>query len=308
MIYTPQQQELLEKVDQLQKDKKLSQNGVAELLGLSGTALSQIRSGKYKANPDSAFQTIANYFGVKEKAAQNYTEVAYAETTISGQIYDQIGLCQVTGGLTIAVGDAGIGKTKAAQKFVQDNPTNSVLITVNPCLTNIKSLLRLLAEHIGASQERSADGLWFSIVRKLSDGMVLIFDEAQNLTIKEIETLRSISDYFMDKGQTLGICFIGNPEAVAHINRRAEFAQISNRTRLHCTYTVDNIQREDICKLLPLLVEQGMEQEIDFLYAVARTKQAIRGAISLFTSAYDNGRNYTYQGLVATAQKAEIQI
>lgn len=307
MSYTAEQQELLAKVTQLQQEKNISQNEVGKLIGISGTALSQLKSGKYPADPKKLFDIMTKYFGVKERAKGTYTEVHYADTTVSSQVYDLISICQVTGGLTIAVGDAGLGKTKAAQKFVEDNPSNSILITVNPCLTNVKSLLRVLADSLGAAPERGIDSLWFSIVRKLTDGMVLIFDEAQHLTLKEIETLRSFSDHFTSLGQTLGICFIGNAETIIRFGRKAEFAQISNRTRLHHTYTNQDVQREDIMKLFPLLSEEHMDKEIDFLYRVAQTPQSIRGAVGLFSSAYNNG-NYAYEGLIAMAKFAEMEV
>lgn len=308
MTYTSEQQELLAKVEQLQKEKGISQNEVGKLMGISGTALSQLKNGKYPANPQSLFDAMAKYFGVKEKAKLTYTEVDYAPTIISTQIYDIIGVCQVKGGLAVAAGDAGIGKTKAAQKFVQDNPTNSILITVNPCLTSIKSLLKVLADRIGAAPERSRDELWFSIARKLSDGMVLIFDEAQHLTIKEIEALRSFSDYFNDRRQTLGICFIGNLDTVARIgSRKAEFAQIANRTKQQKIYSRGQIERSDIVKLFPILAAEQREREIDLLYKVAQTPQAIRGAMNLFGNAYDN-EDYSYSGLVAMAKFMEIAV
>ena len=246
-MYTAEQNELLAKVEALKKEKGISQNEVGKLMGISGTALSQIKNGKYPADPQSVFDIIAEYFGVKEKAKLTYTEIDYAPTNISTQIYDIIGVCQVKGGLAVAAGDAGIGKTKAAQKFVKDHPANSILITVNPCLTSIKSLLKVIAERIGASPERSRDELWLAIAKKLSDGMIMIFDEAQHLTLKDIEVLRSFSDYLNDKGQTLGICFIGNIDTVARIgSKKAEFAQIANRTKQRKMYTKTQIERDDI--------------------------------------------------------------
>lgn len=301
-MYTPEQNELLSKIEALKKEKGISQNEVGKLLGISGTALSQIKNGKYPADPQSIFDAIAEYFGVKERAKLTYTEIDYAPTNISTQIYDIISVCQVKGGLAVAAGDAGIGKSKAAQKFVEDHPANSILITVNPCLTSIKSLLKVIAERIGAAPERSRDELWASIAKKLSDGMVMIFDEAQHLTLKDIEVLRSFSDYFNDKKQTLGICFIGNTETIARVgSKRAEFAQIANRTKQSKTYSRAEILKDDIKKLFPILESEHMDKEIDFLHRIARTPQAIRGAINLFSNAYDN-ENYTYNGLIAMAQ------
>ncbi|MBQ6169761.1 MAG: AAA family ATPase [Ruminococcus sp.] len=307
-MYSQEQNELLAKVEQLQKERSISQNEVGKLIGISGTALSQIKNGKYAADPQKVFDKIAEYFGVKEKAQLTYTELKYVSTSISTQIYDIIGACQVKGGLAVAAGDAGIGKTKAAQKYVEDHPTNSILITVNPCLTNIKSLLKVIADRINAPQEKSRDELWLSVARKLSDGQVLIFDESQHLTLKCIEVLRSFSDYFNDKGQTLGICFIGNLDTVARIgSKKAEFAQIANRTKQKQVYTKEQIRRDDIIKLFPLLEVGNMDKEIDFLHRIARTPQAIRGVINLFSNAYDN-EDYSFKGLVAAAKGMNIEV
>lgn len=307
-MYTPEQQALLEKVEGLKREKQLSQNEVGKLMGISGAALSQIKNGKYPADPQSIFDAMANYFGIKEKAKLTYSEISYAPTNISSQVYDIISVCQIKGGLAVVAGDAGIGKTKAAQKFVSDNPSSSILITVNPCLTNIKSLLKVIADRIGAAPEKSRDELWFAITRKLSDGMVLIIDEAQHLTVKCIEVLRSISDYFSDKGQTLGICFIGNIDTVARIgSKKEEFAQIANRTKQRKIYTKSEILRDDIKKLFPILEAEHREKEIDLLYSIAQTPQALRGAINLFSNAYDN-EDYSYSGLIAMARFMDMAV
>ncbi len=106
--------------------------------------------------------------------------------------------------------------------------------------------------------------------------MVMIFDEAQHLTLKDIEVLRSFSDYFNDKKQTLGICFIGNTETIARVgSKRAEFAQIANRTKQSKTYSRAEILKDDIKKLFPILESEHMDKEIDFLHRIARTPQAI---------------------------------
>lgn len=305
-MYTEEQLELLEKVEVLQKERKLSQNGVAQLVGVSGTALSQARSGKL-TNTQKFFDILEAYFAVKEKAKLTYSELKYVPTSISEHIYDVIALCQVKGGLAVVCGDAGIGKSKAAQKFASDNPSNSFLITINPCLTNVKSLLKIIADRIGAGQEKSVNDLWFSIANKLSDGTVLIFDEAQHLTVKTIEVLRSFSDYFNDKEQTLGICFMGNAETITKMGgKRAEFAQISNRTKQRKFYRNTDIQREDICKLFPNFEAEKMDAEIDFLLRIAHTPQAIRGVMNLISNAYDN-EDISLKGLIGMARYMDME-
>ncbi|MDE6036582.1 MAG: AAA family ATPase [Ruminococcus sp.] len=307
-MYTDKQQLLLDKVENLMNERNISQNTLGKIIGVSGTALSQLRSGKYKSNPQKIFDIIENYFSQDTATDSAYSETDYVETTISGNIYRVIANCQSRGGLAVVCGDAGIGKTKSAQKFVSDNPADSLMITINPCITGIRNLLKIIADSTGAGQEKNISDMWFSIVNKISDGTVIIFDEAQHLTLKTIEVLRSFSDYFSNKGQTLGICFIGNLNTVSAMgNRKAEFAQISNRTRQRKIYRSTDIKREDICRIFPVLEKNNMNAEIDYLLKIAHTPQALRGAVNLFSNAYDN-ENFTYAGLVAMADFMDMEV
>jgi len=304
MEYTNFQKKILDRLEKFIQEQG-SMNNASRILGFSSSTISMFRKGTYDGNVDTITKKLAEYFGVKEEQLQTYSEIDYADTSISHEIYSIIRVCQVKGGLAIACGDAGIGKTKAIKQYLLDNPNNSLMITINPCTSSVKSVLRALAERIGATPERSKDALWFSVANRLRDGMVLIFDEAQHLTLQTIEVLRSFSDYFADKGQTLGIIFIGNIETVGRMgSKKAEFAQIVNRTKQTKIYGVDVIKREDIQKLFPIIADK--DKEIDFLWGISKTKQALRGAVNLFSNAYDN-ENYTYQGLVAMARFMDMK-
>ncbi len=137
---------------------------------------------------------------------------------------------------------------------------------------------------------------------------MLIFDKSQHLTTKAIKILRSLSDYFNDKSQTLGICFIGNLKTVTRMSgKKAEFAQIANRTKQRKIYRNTEIQLDDICKLFPILESENMNAEIDFLFKIERTPQALKEAIKLFSNAYDN-ENYTYTGLATMAQFMDMEV
>lgn len=307
-MYTKEQQAIIDKLNDFISEQN-SQEEAAKMLGISSSILTPIRKGTYKGVTDKYLKKIADYFNLKADFNDTYREIEYAETSISKKVYDTIRICHVKGGLAIFAGDAGIGKTKAAQKYVADNPSSAVYIALNPCLTSIKSTLKILSNALNAPASSTLDDMWSNIIGKLADGMVLIFDEAQHLPIKTIETLRSFSDYFRDRNQTLGIMFIGNNETVRRLgsNRKAEFAQISNRTKQTRVCTTKKIKREDISLLFPILADNKMEAEIDFLWQIAQTQQAIRGAVNLFSNAYDNGK-YDFNGLVAMAKFMELDL
>lgn len=299
-------QELLKKLEELAK-KVGSINRTTELTGISAAVISQLKNNKYKGDADGMYEKLEMYFSACEQQAELKNDGnTYVPTSISEDVYAIIKNCQLKGGLAIACGDAGVGKTKAAQKFVADNPSLSLLVTVNPCLKGSRSVLKLLCDKLSVN-EKTLDEMWLGIANKLRDKMVLIIDEAQHLPIKTIEALRAFSDYFNDKGQTLGIVFIGNMEAVHNFNgnRRADFAQIVNRTKQNRQYYTRNITRGDIVKLFPELEDRN--PEIDFMLAIAQSKQAIRGAANLYSNASDN-EDTSYNGLVAMAKAMEMEI
>jgi DNA transposition AAA+ family ATPase len=271
--------------------------------------LSPLKRGTYQGDVNAQFAKIIHYFETKDAAADlpsNMMVSEYVPTSISSNVFDVIRNCQLKGGLAVACGDAGIGKTRAAKEFQRLYPNDAIYMAVNPCLTTLRSFLRILSSKLHVL-ERTNDEMWLGIVNNLRDGMVIIVDEAQHLPIKTLEALRSFTDYFADHGQTLGIAFVGNNETVTVTGgkKRAEFAQITNRTRQRKVYTTRHIRREDIQLLFPDLKDEAMQ--IDFLLKVARTPQAIRGAVNLYSNAVDND-NTSYEGLVAMAKHMEMVI
>ena len=308
--YTEKQQWALKQFDELAA-KLGSQSKACAQIGISPAIISLLKKRTYAGNVEAQFDKIISYFDLKTEAAASpaaaLPSADYVPTSLSQKVYEVIRNCHLQGGLAIACGDAGLGKTKAAVKYVKDHPSDAILVTVNPCITGIKSLLKLLCNRLSIPVSRTNDEMWLALSGRLRDGMVIIVDEAQHLPIKSLEVLRSLTDYFAEQGQTLGIAFVGNSETVNNFGgrKRAEFAQISNRTRQRKVYTTAAVTRDDIQMLFPALA--GKELEIDFLLSVARSSQAIRGAVILFTNAMDNG-NTSYSGLIGMAKHMELAI
>lgn len=303
--FTEKQQWAIDKFNEL-SEALGSANKAASQTGVSAATISAIKNGSYKGNADKQLKRLIDYFETKEAAAETYKNGEYVNTSISSNVYEIIRNCQLKGGLAIACGDAGIGKTQASKRYAKDHQNNCIYISVNPCIKSSKSVMKLIANYLNISAV-SLDELWLGIVSKLSDGMVIIVDEAQHLGIKTIETLRSFADYFDSKGQTLGICFVGNQETVSRLGgkQKAEFAQIRNRTKQTKVYTTKQITKKDMELLFPSL--SGKDAELEFLLKIAHSSQAIRGASNLFSNAYDN-QNTTYKGLVAMAKYMDMEI
>ena len=303
---TEKQELLIKKFEELAR-KVGSEKKAGAQIGVSSSIISQLRKGTYAGDIDKQFDRLEAYFATKASAAEKYTEVKYAPTTISEVVYKTLENVKIKGGFAFVTGDAGIGKTKALNKYVADNPLNSVMITINPCTKSTKAVLKLLALELGLPIMQSRDDLWMSIAAKLHDGMVIAVDEAQLLTYGSIETLRSFADFFSERSQTLGVALVGNDGIREKIEGRSreQYRQVNNRAwQRQQLHTID-VQREDIEMLIPIL--EGKDNELTFLHKIAQTAEGVRGAVRLFGNAYDAG-SYDFNGLVKMAKMMHLDL
>lgn len=158
--YTDEQKVILNQLEDFIRTQP-SQKQASRIMGMSDTVISKLRRGTYEGDVEEQMKKISDYLGVKEELKSTYSPLKYVNTFISEQIYDIIRLCHTKGGLSIVSGDAGIGKTKAIKKYVSDHPTNSFVITMNPCLTGVKTLLSIIADEIGSEHPYSTPKLSF---------------------------------------------------------------------------------------------------------------------------------------------------
>lgn len=308
---TAKQEWALEKFDELAAANSYkgtpSAKRAGEICGVSSAIVSQLRSGKYVGDVENQFNKLIAYFENKDAAAETYSEVDYAPTSTSQLVYKTLRNVQLKGGFAIVTGDAGVGKTKAIRKYIADHRQNSIMITINPCLKSTKAVLKLLALELGLTISQSRDDLWMSIASKLHDGMVIAVDEAQLLTYGSIETLRAFTDFFAERGQTMGVALIGNEGIREKIEGRSreQYRQVNNRAWQRHRLSTTDTTLEDIRMLFPLL--EGQENELKLLHKIAQTHEGVRGAVRLFGNAYDAG-TYDWDGLVQMAKIMHLDL
>ena len=275
----------------------ISQNKAALAIGVSASALSQYRQGKYIGDIDVLEAKISEFFANAEAARELFSETSYVDTGISKGVYQTIRLCHLHGGLAVEAGDAGVGKTMAAKKYIEDYPNTAIYIAVNPCTSSVSAFLKSFAKALHIDFSGRKDDMWSRINDTLlGSRKVLIIDESQHLPIKTIETIRS----FTDSNPDFGVCLIGNLNSLCN-NGKPGYAQIRNRTRFTSIRHVSQITIDDIKLLFPSVDQNAAE----FLYKIAHTEQALRGACNLYRNAADNG-NITYAGLKAMAEVTRI--
>lgn len=255
-----------------------SQSDIAKELGVSAGQLSAFLNGSYKT-PHTIIPKIEALLSKNESRKLAPKAPPFALTTVSKQVMDAIEYCHLQGKIGVVYGDAGVGKTMAVREYVGKNPS-SIWITISPAFATMSGVNDLLSEKTGV-REKNARRIYLELVNRLKgSGRVIIIDEAQHLTKKTLEHLRSISD---EAG--IGICLVGNEEVYSRLKGtgKADFAQIFSRIGINVPVFLSNISRLDIEKIF---FEAHLDEEtIDFLHKIAKTRYGVRGAVNVYVAA-----------------------
>lgn len=294
---------------------KLSQSKAAQVMGVNEGFLSLFRTNKhYKGNIATQESKLEEFFRLQadvEIAEQKaYVQaIDYVPTSISEDVYQLIKYCQIQRGMVVIHGDAGVGKTKGAEKYVNENPANTIYIQATPSSGTLNSMLKLIARALKIPETRSKLDLISEIRRKVEGtSKIIIIDEAQHLKLAALEEIRTLADpnaITGDKG--IGIVLIGNTEVYDRMlgKGQARFAQLFSRVRMNRKYDTIKVTQEDICKLFPRLA--SARREIEFLLGISHSKWGIRGAVNVYNNAVNN-ESVDYEGLMSMAVDMGISI
>ncbi len=307
-----------ERLEKYMKESGISQARIAPLMGVSMTALSQYRNGKYKGDVNAVEAKIEEYLNtveaqqeIKEKVLEYKTDEDYIPISISEDIYRMIKYAQLNGGIAVAHGDAGIGKTKAAQKFVRENPTQAIYLEMSPVAGTLTNMLRMLARALRLPESTNKFNLMMDIRDKLEGtNKVVIIDEAQHLKLSALEQIRTLADPNSITGtKGVGIVLIGNTEVYSKMKgkQEAQFAQLFSRIKMSRYYSTFNVTDQDVDLLFPALKEKGMTKELQFLMGVCKSKWGIRGAVNVYDNAINN-EDVSVNGLYAMARTLGIEV
>lgn len=296
-----------------------SQAKAAAAIGLSESTISQYRRSIYeKGNIGDVEKKLTEFFNITDAREQQPSnnsplridESRYIPTSTSEHIYKTIRYCQLEKGIMMIYGDAGIGKTKAAAKYVWDNPTSTVYLSATPTTGTITRFIRSLARDLRVPESRDRLDMVDEIKAKLlGTNKVLIIDEAQHLTFNTLEEIRNWTTPNPITNQPgIGIVLIGNPVLHTRMVGRQEekFAQQFNRSRPN-HYSALSINRTDIELMFPALKQRRMDKEINFLHSISNSRWAIRSAVIIWNDAV-NGEDISYSHLKSIAQRMGIGV
>jgi general secretion pathway protein A len=143
-------------------------------------------------------------------------------------------------GFIVLVGEVGCGKTTLCRRFLNElDPKHfDTALILNPRVTETQMLKAILSELGETKIARSQVDLVAQVNRVLLEriergrDIVLIIDEAQNLSFAVLEQIRLLSNLETDKQKLLQIVLMGQPELKA-VLARDELRQLRQRILVH---------------------------------------------------------------------------
>jgi general secretion pathway protein A len=186
-----------------------------------------------------------NFFGFKEKPFKLVPDPAYLflskshEEALAHLTYAVIqgdGFVEITG-------EVGTGKTTLCRAFLESLDDNTITAYIfNPKLDSLQ-LLKAINDELGIDSDADntkdlIDLLNSFLIEKKAQGknVILLIDEAQNLTREVLEQLRLLSNLETTKQKLLQVILVGQPELGEKLDSH-ELRQLGQRISLSCQLT-----------------------------------------------------------------------
>jgi type II secretory pathway predicted ATPase ExeA/cell division septation protein DedD len=192
------------------------------------------------------FGLVTSPFGISPRLDFLYKSGAFAES-MAHLVY---GL-ENNEAIVMITGAIGTGKTMAIQSFLTHLGDQFVTALVTNTTVDAKGLLKLVLDDLDRPSPRDADksDLLIAFKQLIIDSgrvgkrVVIVIDEAQNLSREVLEDLRLLTNLGQGELQPVQIVLVGQSELDAMVSR-PDLAQLRQRIRVH--YKLTTLTRQEL--------------------------------------------------------------
>ncbi len=183
-------------------------------------------------------------------------------------------------GIVLITGEVGTGKTTICRAMLRQVPDAVVTsLILNPYFSEVQ-LLKAIIEDFGISPTKTSRldlintlNLFLLDVSHKGGNAVLIIDEAQNLSVRQLEQIRILSNLETEKNKLLQVVLVGQPELNLKLDLE-QARQIKQRISVKCN-------------LLPLEEDESGE------YISFRLSRAGEANVKFLSQTYPFIRNFS---------------
>lgn len=153
--------------------------------------------------------------------------------------------------ITVVTGEVGVGKTTLVQKLLQSLDDDITLGLISNAQGGRGELLQWVLNSLGVETDLSA--AYVTLFQQLQDfvieeyaagrRVILLIDEAQNLSVEGLEELRMLTNINSNKDELLQLILVGQPE-LRQMVMRPELRQFAQRVT--ATYHIGSLDRAAI--------------------------------------------------------------
>ena len=153
--------------------------------------------------------------------------------------------------ITVVTGEVGVGKTTLVQKLLQSLDDDITLGLISNAQGGRGELLQWVLNALGVETDLSA--AYVTLFQQLQDfvieeyaagrRVILLIDEAQNLSVEGLEELRMLTNINSNKDELLQLILVGQPE-LRQMVMRPELRQFAQRVT--ATYHIGSLDRAAI--------------------------------------------------------------
>ncbi|RIA44072.1 hypothetical protein DFR49_2309 [Hephaestia caeni] len=254
----------------------LSYSELAPQSGVAYGTLTQFVGGGYGGNNEAVARKLLLFrqrLAMQAELALEAPEIPdYFETGTSRQIVALLTWAQ-RGRITVVASGPGTGKTITCRHY-QAAVANVWVATMTPSTSGVNNMQ---IEVLAALGERDAVGTSQKLSRRVRErvrntGGLIIIDEAQHLSEKSVEEIRSWHD-----AEGIGIALLGNESVIARLEggtRRAHYAQLYSRVGMRL---VRNVPLAADARALAEAWGLEDAKEIAFIQSIATKPGGLRG-------------------------------
>lgn len=259
------------------KAQRVSQAALARMARIGVSSLSQILSGNYVTSPTNILNQVLS--AMRHAEEQESDLIPAVETSVFKLVQTACTMARRNRNFSVMSAYVGTGKTFSLRYYAKHNP-NTFMIEANPTLTPTTIIKKLASIIIGHDVGGKIYDQFEAIVTELKDtDSLIILDEAETLTPKQLEILRRIRDT-----ANVGVVLAGTEYLNAIIKpQHGQFDQIRSRSGFW-PETIRHITRDDSAALVAAAFpgEDVTDEVIDRLiqYSAGSARMLVEGLIA----------------------------